>query len=98
MNNMNDKYDYGYSEGNGLRAKSCGHYEQKAYNPTVITVCEFGDLMLRIVKAYDTKYEILWNGELFNRYSTFKIAEKFFIDLTGLTQKKYSKLANPVNL
>lgn len=96
MNNMSDNYDYGYSEGNGLRAKSCGHYEQKPYNPIITNVCEFGDMLLRIVKAYDTKYEILCEGELFNRYSTFKIAEQYFMDFTGLTPAKYKKIAKAV--
>ncbi len=80
----------------GHTAKGAGYYEQKAYNPTVTVVCEFGDMLLRIVKAYDTKYEILCEGELFNRYSTFKIAQQYFMDFTGLTPAKYKKLAKAV--
>ena len=93
MNNMSNNYDYGYSEGNGLRAKTAGYYKQKAYNPTITNVCEFGDMILRIVKAYDTKYEILCEGLLLNRYATFKMAESYFMDFTGLTPAKYKKLA-----
>ena len=77
-------------------AKGDGHYEQKAYNPTITMVCEFGEMALRIVKAYDTKYEILCDGTLLNRYTTFKIAERYFMDFTGLTPAKYKKIAKAV--
>lgn len=74
-------------------AKGDGHYEQKAYNPIITIVCSLDGVTLRTVKSVDTKYEILFDGILMNRYPTLKIAENFFMDFTGITKAKYKKLA-----
>lgn len=83
-----------FSNEKGHTASGCGEYRQKAYDPKVSVVCEYNKCVLRIVEAYNTKYEIFYEGELFNRYSNFSIAETFFIDFAGLTKSKYKKLKN----
>ncbi len=95
-------YNTTFSEGNTLacrnnginvEAHGAGHYEQKAYNPIIKILCKVDYLALRTVTTCTTKYEILWDGEVFNNYPTLKTAEKMFIDLAGITPKKYEKLA-----
>lgn len=72
---------------------SAGHYEQKAYNPTIKLICEVDSLILRTVEtSITTKYEILWEGAVFNRYPNMKTAENMFMDLAGITKKKFEKL------
>ena len=94
MNNMNDKYDYGYNYNtqSEKHPHSDGHYNQKAYNPTIKVVCEYEHITLRTVETSKIAYEILWEGEVLNRYSTLKIAESFFMDFTGMTKAKYNKM------
>ena len=73
--------------------KGCGHYESKAYKPTIKTICEHDGFVLRTV---NDKPEILWDGEVVNRYDTIKTAETFFIDFADLTKAKYNKLKKAV--
>jgi hypothetical protein len=80
-------------ESNHHSAKGCGHYEQKAYNPTVKVICEVNGVTLRPVQSIDTKFEILFDGVLANRYPSLKVATQFFIDLAGITPTKFKKLA-----
>ena len=74
------------------KAHGDGHYEQKAYNPTVKVICSYEHLILRSVETSTVKYEILWEGEVFNKYPTLKIAESFFMDFAGITKAKFNKL------
>lgn len=95
MNNMADKYDYGfnYNEDNNLRINSCGAYKQVAYNPEIKIFCEVNNCILRMVKtSIKTKFEILINGELINSYPSEKIAIDFFVDFAEITKGKYKKL------
>jgi hypothetical protein len=69
--------------------KTGGAYVGKAYNPTIKTICKANDFELRSV---GTRYEILWDGEVLNRYPNLKTAETFFIDFADLTRGKYNKL------
>ena len=92
MNNMSDKYDYGY-QSNERKEHSCGVYKQVAYNPEIKEICKVDDLVLRTVKtSVSTKFEILDRGTLINRYPSLKVAESFFIDFAGITKGKYKKL------
>ena len=77
---------------NGHGANGAGYYNQKPYNPTIKIICAYEHLILRSVEASTIKYEILWDGEVFNKYPTMKIAENFFIDLCGITRNKFNKL------
>ena len=43
MNNMSDKYDYGY-QSESHEARGLGYYEQKAYNPEIKIVCKVEEL------------------------------------------------------
>ena len=92
MYENDNKYDYGYNEGS--KARGCGHYEQKAYDPKVTTIAEAEGFTLRTIESVGTKYEILWDGEVLNRYPSLKTAEAFFIDFTGITKGKYNKIKN----
>ena len=74
------------------KAHGDGHYDQKAYNPKIKVVCEYEHILLRTVETCKVQYEILWEGEVLNKYSTLKIAESFFMDFAGITKSKYSKL------
>ena len=74
-------------------AKGDGHYEQKPYNPIITVICSVDDVTLRTVKSVDTKFEILFDGVVMNRYKTLKIAESYFMDFTGISKAKYKKLA-----
>lgn len=69
--------------------KTGGAYVGKAYNPDIKTICKANDFELRSV---GTRYEILWDGEVLNRYPNLKTAETFFIDFADLTRGKYNKL------
>ena len=72
--------------------KTGGAYVGKAYNPTIKTICKANDFELRTVESVSVKYEILWDGEVLNRYPNLKTAETFFIDFAGITRGKYNKL------
>lgn len=80
-------------ESNNHIAKGCGYYEQKAYNPTIKVICECNGVTLRTVQSVDTKFEILMDGVLTNRYPSLKVAEQFFMDFAGIGKAKYKKLA-----
>ena len=93
MNDMSDRYDYGYKS-NEPEAKGLGTYKQVAYNPEIKVLCKIDDLVLRTVKtSIATKFEILTDGVLLNRYPNQKTAEMFFCDFAGITKAKYKKLA-----
>ena len=93
MNNMSDKYDYGYRS-DEHSAKGCGYYEQKAYNPEIKILCVVDALVLRTVKtSVATKFEIVDHGTVMNRYPNQKTAESFFCDFAGISKAKYKKLA-----
>ena len=98
-------YDYNnaYTENNTIACRNngteievhgCGHYEQNAYKPTIKTIAESDGFELRTVENVGIKYEILWDGEVLNRYPSLKTAEAFFIDFTGMTKAKYNKIKN----
>lgn len=98
-------YDYNnaYSEKNTIACRNngteievhgCGYYEQNAYNPIIKTIAEAEGFELRTVESVGIKYEILWDGEILNRYPSLKTAEAFFIDFTGMTKSKYNKIKN----
>lgn len=96
-------YNNAYSEANQIacrnngdssfRTTGCGHYDQKAYNPTIKVICEANGFVLRTVKSLDVKYEILEGGELINRYPSLKIATQFFVDFADITNAKFKKIA-----
>lgn len=87
MDKNSEKYDYGYQQGS--KARGLGTYVGRAYNPEIKTICKVNGFELRVV---DTRFEILWDGELLNRYPSLKEAEIFFIDFADLTRGKYNKL------
>ena len=92
MNNMSDKYDYGY-QSESHEARGLGYYEQKPYNPEIKIVCKVEELVLRTVTtSIATKFEIVDHGTLLNRYPNLKTAESFFIDFAGITKAKYKKI------
>ena len=90
MYENDNKYDYGYNE--GTRARGCGAYDQKAYNPTIKTVAKINGFELRTIESVGVKYEILWDDEVLNRYPSLKTAETFFIDFAGISKAKYNKI------
>lgn len=90
MDKNSEKYDYGYDSGSC--ARGLGVYVGKAYEPTITVLCEVEGMVLRAIKGLSDKYEILWDGELLNRYPNRKTAETFFIDFAGITKAKYNKL------
>ena len=49
---------------------------------------------LRTIESVGVKYEILWDGEVLNRYPNLKTAETFFMDFAGITKAKYKKIKN----
>lgn len=80
------------NNGTQIEVHGSGAYEQRPYNPTVTTVCEANGFTLRTIESVGVKYEILWDGELLNRYPSLRDAETFFIDFAGITKAKYKKL------
>ena len=80
------------NNGTEVEAHGIGHYEQHAYNPIITTLCEANGFELRTIESVGIKYEILWDGEILNRYPNLKTAETFFIDFVGITKGKYNKL------
>lgn len=87
MDKNSEKYDYGYQQES--KARGLGTYVGRAYSPEIKTICKVNGFELRVV---GTRYEILWDGELLNRYPSLKEAEVFFIDFADLTRGKYNKL------
>ena len=76
-----------------IEVHGSGHYEQKAYNPDITIICVVDTVMLRTVKtSIATKYEILDDGFLLNRYPNEKTAINYFIDFAGITKGKFNKL------
>ena len=92
MNNMSDKYDYGYNKREATRG--CGTYVNRAYAPTITNICEVDGILLRTVESLTVKYEILWDGKVLNTYPNLKTAETYFIDFAGITRNKYNKMRN----
>lgn len=86
---VNDSHDYADNEHS---ARGCGAYESKAYAPTITTICEAEGFTLRTVESVGIRYEILWDGEVLNRYPSLKTAEAFFIDFAGITRGKFNKM------
>jgi len=82
------------NNGTEVEAHGIGHYEQRAYNPIIKTIAEAEGFTLRTIESVGTKYEILWDGEVLNRYPSLKTAEAFFIDFAGITKAKYNKIKN----
>ena len=80
------------NNGTEVEAHGIGHYEQRAYNPTIKTIAEAEGFTLRSIESVGVKYEILWDGEILNRYPSLKTAETFFIDFAGITKGKYNKI------
>ncbi len=86
-----DNHDYA---DNTHEASGCGYYDQKAYNPIIKTVAKAEGFELRTIESVGIKYEILWDGEVLNRYPNLRTAETFFIDFAGITKAKYNKIKN----
>ena len=84
-----DSHDYA---DNDHAACGCGYYEQRAYAPKITTIAEAEGFTLRTIESVGTKYEILWDGEVLNRYPSLKTAETFFMDFAGITKAKYKKI------
>ena len=72
--------------------KNGGAYVGKAVETITTTICEAEGFSLQMVESIGTKYQIIWDGELLNRYPSLKEAEAFFIDFTGMTKAKYNKV------
>ena len=71
-----------------------GAYQQKAYNAEIKILYRFEGIELREVENNTAvNYELLWDDEVLSRYSTLKMAIKFFIDFAGITKAKLNKLA-----
>lgn len=79
--------------GTEIEVHGDGHYEQKPYNPIIKNICSIDGVTLRTVQSIDTKFEILFDGVVMNRYKTLQIAENYFMDFTGITKAKFKKLA-----
>lgn len=71
--------------------KTGGAYVGKAVETITTTICETEGFSLQKVESMGVKYQIIWDGELLNRYPSLKDAEAFFIDFTGMTKAKYAK-------
>ena len=69
-----------------------GAYVGKAVETTITTICEAEGFSLQKVESMGVKYQIIWDGELLNRYPSLKDAEAYFIDFTGMTKAKYAKV------
>lgn len=82
------------NNGTEIEAHGCGYYEQRAYAPKITTIAEAEGFTLRTIESVGTKYEILWDGEVLNRYPNLKTAETFFMDFAGITKAKYKKIKN----
>ena len=71
--------------------KNSAAYKGKAVETTTTTICEAEGFSLQKVESVGVRYQIVWDGELLNRYPSLKDAEAFFIDFTGMTKAKYNK-------
>ena len=59
-----------------VEAHGAGYYEQHAYAPKITTIAEAEGFTLRTIESVGTKYEILWDGEVLNRYPNLKTAPR----------------------
>lgn len=78
-------HDYEESE---HKASGLGAYTNKAYAVAIIPIAEAEGVMLR---SCGKKYEILFDGEVNNRFTSLTEAEAMFRDFTGLSKSRYTK-------
>ena len=80
------------NDGATVEVHGSGTYNQRAYAPTITTLCEVKKCLLRKVESVCVKYQVVYEGEVFCEYSNLKTAETFFIDFAEITRGKYNKL------
>ncbi len=74
-----------------VEAHGSGSYFGKA--PTVKIICSVNDTTLRAVeKSTSTVYEILCDGEVYNRTANRREAEALYLDFADLTRGKFNKI------
>ena len=90
MDKNSEKYDYGYEQASG--ACGLGSYVGKA--PTIRNLYSVDDTLLREVTTYKgTTYELVMDGEVFNRFPSLKDATVLFVDFAGITKAQLKKAA-----
>jgi hypothetical protein len=92
MNNMSDKYDYGYNKREAT--SGCGSYSGK---PAVIEVLESRDgFELRKYPNSSTgraSFKILWDGQCISLLDDEKEARNMFLDFAPMPPKKRGRKA-----
>ena len=87
MNNMSDKYDYGYQEGNG--ARGMGSYTSK---PAVVEILEERDgfVLQRTNNSHTgkTTFKLIWDGECISMMDSEKEARAMFEDFAPKPKRK----------
>ena len=74
------------------REHKLGEYIGKAYAAVVADLYSYDGLTLRsITDNKGTHYELTCDGEVYSKFTALKTALTYFMDLTGLTQKKLVK-------
>ena len=89
--NYSDSYttaSHDYAESK-REAFGLGTYTNKAYAVAIIPIAEDDGILLR---SCGKKYEILFDGEVNNRFTSLSEAEAMFRDFTGLSKPRYAKV------
>lgn len=85
-------YDYGYDNGE-KKANGLGTYHGKAYSGTRTPLYRANGVQLDEITEGTTCYEIVWDGEVLNRYPTLAKAVSYFIDFSGIRKSQLKKAA-----
>ena len=81
------------NNGTEVEAHGFGFYSGKA--PTVKIICSVNGTTLRSVeKSTSTVYEIICDGEVYNRTTNRREAEALYLDFADLTRGKFNKIKN----
>ena len=76
------------------RPHSNGAYHSNGYHATVTPLYRYDDMELRSVEHNGvTRYEVLFDNEVYQKFPTLKAATVYFCDFSGLTVGKMEKKA-----
>ena len=76
------------------RPHSNGEYKSNGYHATVTPLYRYDDMELRSVEHNGvTRYEVLFDNEVYQKFPTLKAATLYFSDFSGLTVGKMEKKA-----
>ena len=85
-----DNHDF---EESRSRVSGLGAYKSNGYTAKKDTMCKTEDAELRKVEdSKGTRYEVLLDDEVYQRFPSLKNAIVYFCDFSGMTKKAVEKL------